>query len=153
MSWIEDQVNHTQKAGESDAGKVPVRVEAQVEQVWQNMVAGFREDVEEFKRLNGDASFEQDYEFQCHVSNPAAKTTAVVTADITAQTISYTYEPEDEKTAVPEKGILSLRGEGGSMQIFSADQQLTLEQARRLILEPLLFSPGGNIPGANEDAA
>src|SRR5579872_1348804 len=89
MSWIEDQVNHTQKAGESDAGKVPVRVEAQVEQVWQNMVAAFREDVEEFKRLNGDASFEQDYEFQCHISNPAAKTAAVVTADITAQTISY----------------------------------------------------------------
>ena len=43
--------------------------------------------------------------------------------------------------AVPEGGFLSLRDVGSDMALFSADQQLTAEQARRLILEPLLFRP------------
>jgi hypothetical protein len=51
---------------------------------------------------------------------------------------STEYESDQEKTAVPEKGILTLRSSDASVDLYSADQRLTSEQARQLVLEPLL---------------
>jgi hypothetical protein len=42
---------------------------------------------------------------------------------------------------VPEGGFPSLRAAGSDIALFSADQQLTAEQARHMILEPLFFPP------------
>src|SRR5213076_1360 len=69
----------------------------------------------------------------------------IVTGDLEAQIIEYHYEPEDKNTTVPENGILTLRKSDRSIDIYSADQKLNSEQARRLILEPMLF------PGPSND--
>jgi len=64
-----------------------------------------------------------------------------VNADLAARTISYSYEPQQTNIAVPEPGLLALREGRNSVELYSADQRLSPEQARRMILEPLL-SPG-----------
>jgi hypothetical protein len=63
-----------------------------------------------------------------------------VKGDLVEQVIRYTYEPEDAQTAVPEEGILSVRDSGHSAELYSADQLVSPEQARKLILEPLFFA-------------
>ena len=64
-----------------------------------------------------------------------------ISADTAAGSIHYEYQAEEKSVAVPEGGFLSLRALGSGVALYSADQQLTTEQARRLILEPLLFPP------------
>src|SRR5206468_1657 len=78
--------------------------EVKAEDTWTKLMEGFRQDVEEFQRLNGDAEFKQTSSLSCRISNPVAHVAALVTADMSAQTIQYTYEPEDTDTAVPEGG-------------------------------------------------
>ncbi len=63
----------------------------------------------------------------------------MLTADAEAHVIRYEYEAEGTDTAVPEGGILSLRGGAQGVEIYSADERLSPEDARRLVLEPLLF--------------
>jgi len=87
----------------------------------------------------------------CRISNPAAHIAALVTADMSAQTIQYTYEPESADSAVPEGGVLSLRPSEHWVELYSADQRLTSDQARQLILEPLLFPNAAT--SADEDTA
>lgn len=115
------------------------KADVQAGRTWSELVRGFKNDVAHLEDSNQEAVCEQISEFQCRISNPSAKTAVVVTADLAARTISYSYEPEDKKTAVPEQGILALRREGNSMNLYSADQQLSAGQVRRLILEPLQF--------------
>jgi len=127
MRQLEDQSNDK------------AEVQAQEKETWSELVKGFQDEVTRLEKSNAGADFEKMSDFQCRISNPSAKTAAIVTADLDARTISYSYEPEDKNTAVPEEGILALRPEGRSVNLFSADQQLSAEQARRLILEPLQF--------------
>jgi hypothetical protein len=63
----------------------------------------------------------------------------LITVDFSAHTIRYIYEPEDLDVAVPEQGILTLRPSNASVELYSADQRLSSNEARRMILEPLLF--------------
>jgi hypothetical protein len=144
MGWVTGQIMH--RAGhreEQNPPETPAEnsLELRAEQRWAHLAAGFKHDVEEFNRHKGNAVFQQISDSKCRISNPAASTAVIVTADLDAQTIEYQYEPEDDNTAVPEDGILTLRKSDRSINIYSADQKLNFEQARRLILEPVLF-PG-----------
>ncbi|HTE90763.1 MAG TPA: hypothetical protein VK639_17520 [Terriglobales bacterium] len=153
MGWIADQFESraasqpTENPDESNAQGFEVKAE----DTWTKLMEGFRQDVEEFQRLNGDAEFKQLSDLSCRISNSAAHVAALVTADMSAQTIQYTYEPEDADTAVPEGGVLSLRPSEHWVELYSADQRLTSDQARQLILEPLLFPKA--TASADEDTA
>jgi len=98
-------------------------------------------DAKQLQRNNGEASFKQLSDYECRISSPSAKIAVVVNADLAARTISYSYEPQQTNIAVPEPGLLALREGRNSVELYSADQRLSPEQARRMILEPLL-SPG-----------
>jgi hypothetical protein len=146
MNWIADRLrrdsskNLTKQSG-------PTAFDSEAERLWARLRSGFEQDVQDFRRLNGEADFQQLSALQCRIANPATNTAAVVTADISAQTVEYSYEAMGKDTAVPENGILRLRNSAHSLELFSADQKLSLEAARRLILEPLLFP---NLPGELE---
>jgi hypothetical protein len=119
---------------------VEAKIEALVETKWNELVRGLNEDVEEFRRLGGEADFEQLSNTECRVVNTTAGISSTVVADVTAHTIQYTFEAEAANIAVPEGGFFSLRRSGRSgADIYSSDQRITTEQARRMILEPLLF--------------
>ena len=154
MGWIADQFESRVTSQSNEHSGEPTAegsFDVKAEQTWANLMDGFRQDVEEFQRLNGDADFKQISDLSCRISNPAAHVAALVTADMAAQTIQYTYEPEGADTAVPEGGVLSLRPSEHWVEVYSADQRLTSEQARQLILEPLLFPKAA--PSAEEDTA
>ena len=67
------------------------------------------------------------------ISNVPASITVVVTADLSARMVEYRYESDQEKTAVPEQGILTFRSSDASVDLYSADQRLTSEQAHQLV--------------------
>jgi len=148
MGWVAGQI--MRRAGhreEQNSPETPVEssVELRAEQRWALLTEGFKRDVEEFNRHKGNAAFKQISDSEFRISNPAASTAVIVTGDLEAQIIEYHYEPEDKNTTVPENGILTLRKSDRSIDIYSADQKLNSEQARRLILEPVLF------PGPSSD--
>ncbi len=143
MGWIQDQFKkRTEISGkaltetvfpDSSAQRSPER------EAWSRLLRGLSQDVEEFQRLGGNCNLQPLSDVQCRISNPPASIAVVVTADLSARTVEYSYESDQKKTAVPEKGILTLRPSDGEVDLYSADQRLTSEQVRQLVLEPLLF--------------
>jgi hypothetical protein len=106
---------------------------------WIEFVKGLQCDVEEYRELGGEAILTKGKN-QCQISNPSAGVTATITADPEAHTIQYTYKAEQKNRAVPEGGFFSMRRSRlPSADLYSADQRITLEQARRMVLEPLFF--------------
>jgi hypothetical protein len=142
MSWVEDQFERRLSSNKQQAGAGPAetKFEGIAENKWNELVDGLHEDVAEYRRLGGEADFEQTSKSQCRVLNVSAGIASTVTADFNAHTIQYTFEAEGSKIAVPEGGFFSLRRSGrAGADIYSADQKVTIEQARRMVLEPLLF--------------
>jgi hypothetical protein len=142
MNWVEDE--YRQRGGEQPPGPRAVagnekRVEEAEQNKWTQLLRGLEQDVQDYKRIGGEASFEQKSEVQCRVSSGKSLIAVVVTEDPEARTIRYEYAPLRETMAVPEGGILTVRESGTSTDLYSADQRLSAEGVRKLILEPLLF--------------
>jgi hypothetical protein len=138
MNWIADRLRQTDSR-EDNSQSVQGGNDLEAARLWQRLVQGFERDLQQYRQQKDDAEFQRVSEFACRVSNRAANTAVTITADLSDHTIRYGYEPLAKDTAVPEEGILTIRRSGGSLDLYSADQKLTLEGARRLILEPLLF--------------
>jgi hypothetical protein len=152
MGWVDEKFqDRKDSAPQLDAAAMAAESSFQrnAGATWAALLAGFKQDVAEFRRVTGKAEFDQRNDFECRLSNPQAGIAGVVTADLPAHLIRYSYEPEDSQTAVPEQGIFTLRASGESVELYSADQQVASEQARQLVLEPLLFPQGkGDNPAA-----
>jgi len=110
---------------------------------WQQLGEELRTDVAEFNSLIEAASFTQPSESQYRVSNSVSGLEVVLTADFTAHTVRYDYAPTAGKSAgTPEGGMLSMRErQPGSVEFYSSDEQLTPEETRQVVLEPVLFPP------------
>lgn len=141
MGWIQEQFEQRiQSETPRSSGQNPmeIRFEALATRKWQDLVAGLKRDLDEFQKLGGDADFTDVSDQQCQISNPGV--TVRVIADPDAHTIQYTFESKAGGTAVPEGGFLSIRrSQSNGADLYSADQRISNEDARRLILEPLLF--------------
>jgi hypothetical protein len=149
MGWIEEKLA-AGKAAESEpnatAGEASFQQRAQLK--WAALLNDLKSDADEFRRVTGNADFTQPDNTQCRISNPQAKIAVVIVADLAQHAVRYTYEPEDASTAVPEQGVLTLRDSGSAVDLYSADELLTSEQARKLMLEPLLFPGKEKSPAA-----
>jgi len=139
MNWITDRLRQHPDSQESNAQSVQRGYDSEARRLWSRFVQGVERDLGAYRQQKGNADLRRVSEFECRVSNPAANTAVTVAADMSDQTIRYAYEPLAKATAVPEEGILTIRKSGRLLELYSADQRLTLEEARRLILEPLLF--------------
>lgn len=115
--------------------------ESQAQRKWAELLKHLEHDTEEFRRLDGNADFKQPSDNQCRVSNSESGIALLLAADMNAHSLHYEYEAEQKNVAVPEGGFLSLRSVNSGVAFYSADQQVTTEQACRLLLEPLLFPP------------
>lgn len=146
MGWItdrlKDQANEQASAGAQEPGQTSFEILAG--RKWNRLVDGLKKDVEEFRHHNADAGFKQLSDVECRVSNPKSNVAAAISLDLSTNAIQYHYEPEEKDTAVPEGGVLSIRPSHRSLELYSADQMLSCEQARRMILEPLLFPPAAD---------
>jgi hypothetical protein len=105
---------------------------------WQQLANDVRADVEEFSRIVSPAEFSPQSEVEFRVGrSPLA---LVVRADLENHNIHYDYNSDDQRAAAPEGGILSMRlSRYGRVDLYSADERLTDEEARRMLLEPVLF--------------
>jgi hypothetical protein len=142
MGWVADHLKNRARAKRNGSGGTAPQdsFEALAARKWTELLHELERDVEEFRRLDGHADFKKISDLQARISNPPTGVAVVLTADMAARTIQYNFQPEHKNTAVPDGGFLALRSSSNSgVELYSADQQLTSELARQLILEPLLF--------------
>ena len=148
MGWVTENFKKRMHLGSHEQN--PERslgdsFESKASRKWAELTREIEQDTEEFRRHNGKADFKQQSDFQCRISNGEAGLALVLVADMTAHSVHYHYEAEQKNVAVPEGGFLSLRAVDSDVAFYSADQQVTTEQARRLVLEPLLFPPATSL--------
>jgi hypothetical protein len=141
MGWIEEQFERrVQSHSHHDQSAAETRFELLAERKWSELVQGLQTDAEEYRRLGGDVALGQLSDNQVRMANTAVGVAATLIFDPSAHTIQYTYEPDNKETAVPEGGVFSMRRAGAdSADLYSSDQRISSEQARRMVLEPLLF--------------
>lgn len=143
MGWIQEQFErrmHSDQRNATDQNTAEISFEALVDLKWKEMVNGLKRDVDEYRSLGGDVILREDSDLVCRITNPTPGVTASVIADPAAHTLQYTFESEAEESAVPEGGFFSLRrGSSNGIDLYSADQRISIEQARRMVLEPLFF--------------
>lgn len=139
MGWVEEQIENQVGPAGTNEGEAETYFELRAQQKWEVLLNGFQRDLQEFERGGEVAELQKFSDAQYRITNPAGHISVRVTAGFSDHIFRYNYEQDDKNTPVPEDGVLTLRLSGNVMSIYSADQQLTLEQARRLILEPVLF--------------
>jgi hypothetical protein len=110
---------------------------------WQQLGEELRADVAEFNTKKNGASFSQPSEGEYRVSNSASGLEVVLAADFAAHTVRYDYKPLGSKRAgTPEGGILSIRErKAGTVEFYSSDEQLTPDETRQIVLQPVLYPP------------
>jgi len=109
---------------------------------WQELAEELQIDVTEFNSRRGGADFSQSSASQFCIRNLTSGLQLIITADFDARTIRYDYKQVNDKSAgAPEGGMLSMRqSSGGAVEFYSADEQLTSEETREILLE-VLFPP------------
>ena len=114
---------------------------AAARQCWQKLGEELQADVAEFNSRHRGGDFGQPALNQFRVSNFSTGVELTITADFDSQIIRYDYAQVSDKTAgTPEGGMLSMRrSEPGAVEFYSADERLTAEETRKVLLEPVLF--------------
>lgn len=109
---------------------------------WQHLAEELQADVTAFNSRQGGADFFQASDNQFRVSNLTTGLELIITADFDGRIIRYSYQQMNDKSAgVPEGGMLSMRqSQPGAVEFYSADEQLTSQETRDVLLEPL-FPP------------
>jgi len=108
---------------------------------WQELGDELRADVEEFNKQGSGADLATEGEDQYRVQNSSSGLELTLTADFGNRTVRYDYSAINQRSAgVPEGGMLSMRqSRSGTVEFYSADERLTSEETRQVLLEPLLF--------------
>lgn len=111
-------------------------------QHWQQLGQELREDVEQFNAKGGSASFSQTSVGEYRVHNPKSGLEVRVIADLEDHLARYEFgRTNDQSAGAPEGGILSMRVGRAGVEFYSSDQPLTAEEARALLLDPVLNPP------------
>lgn len=133
MASIKDQTSQNpQKTSESNFANA-------ARQRWQRLAEELQTDVTAFNSSRGGADFSQTSVNEFRVSNLITGVQLIINADFDARIIRYNYAQVNDKSAgAPEGGMLSMRqSQGGSVEFYSADEQLTSEETREVLLAPL----------------
>ena len=140
MGWIQDRIRKTSDTPGTEAG-VENQFSASAHARWQALGEELRLDVEEFNRHGSGAELATDGDNQYKFRNSASGLEVTLTADFENRNVRYEYSAISQKSAgIPEGGMLSMRqSRRGTVEFYSADERLTSEETRQVLLEPLLF--------------
>jgi hypothetical protein len=140
MGWIDD---HFDREKEEPPQGAETQFDQAAQERWQRLAQELAADVAEFNSRQGGANFSRPSANQFRVANSNTGLQLTISADFDARTVSYDYEQVSEKSAgVPQGGMLSMRQlKRGGVEFYSADEQLTSEAVREVLLEPVLFPP------------
>jgi len=141
MGWIENHLRRN--SGTTGEDNPETEFAGQARQRWVALGEELRADVAEFNSHHGGADVSQPADNQYVVSNSVSGLQLTITADFDARTISYQYSQINDRSAgVPEGGMLSMRqSRRNNVEFYSADERLTSEETREVLLEPVLFPP------------
>ena len=139
MGWIENY--RGREVPGSD--KQPSTFMEAARQRWSQLGEELKADVAEFSAQRSGAEFSSSGHDAFHVSYSESGVELDITADFDNQVVRYDYKPTSTSTAgAPEGGMLSMRqSRRGTVEFYSADERLTSEETRQVLLEPVLFPP------------
>lgn len=133
MGWIENYRNRTQNQQVNSAAR----------ERWRQLGEELKNDVAEFNTHSPDAAFSAEGDDIYHVTNAASGLGLTLRADFENSVVRYDFAVLNNNTAgAPEGGILSIRqSPRGAAEFYSADERLTSEETRQVLLQPVLFPP------------
>jgi len=140
MGWIQDYRRQTSQ-GSNDPQDAESLFAAAARSRWRELGDELRADVEEFNKQGTGAELEAEGEDSYRVRNSSSGLELALKADFENHSASYDYTAINQQSAgVPEGGMLSMRqSRRGDVEFYSADERLTSEETRQVLLEPLLF--------------
>ncbi|HEY6967656.1 MAG TPA: hypothetical protein VJA94_00390 [Candidatus Angelobacter sp.] len=138
MGWIEDHF----RAGNLEQSQTNDFAPA-ARRRWLMLGDELRADVSEFNLCRGGAEVSQPADNQFLVINANTGMQLTIQADFEARAVRYDFSQINGKSAgAPEGGMLSMRqSRKGDVEFYSADERLTSEETRKVLLEPMLFPP------------
>lgn len=141
MGWVREEYEDRVRARQSgDASGAERMFEEAAVRRWQELVTQIDTDVNEYRQHGGKAELTRVSEFEARVSDSESALAVTVWADIQGHTIHYEFSSSNQRVAAPEGGIFSIRrSRWGRAELFSADQRVHSEDARRMLLEPVIF--------------
>ena len=139
MGWIQDYRRKTSQNFDQADSESQFVLAARAR--WRELGDELRADVAEFNKQGAGAELTVDGEDTYQVRNSGSGLELVLKADFDNHSVSYDYSAMNQLSAgVPEGGMLSMRqSRRGDVEFYSADERLTSEETRQVLLEPLLF--------------
>lgn len=138
MGWIQEHLR--QSAQESGSKPEDKRFASAARERWRKLGEELQADVAEFSEHRSGVAFSADGENKFHVDNSGSGLELAIIADFENHTVRYRYSALNQRAGIPEGGMLSMRQtHAGSVEFYSADERLTSEETRRVLLEPMLF--------------
>jgi hypothetical protein len=143
MGWIEDYRRRSSENNQQSEQNQELQFRNAANERWRLLGEELKADVAEFDAEKQQATFSSEGENLYHVRNSASGLEITLRADFDSSIVKYQYSAINDRTAgVPEGGILSIRRSSrGSAEFYSADERLTSEETRQVLLEPVLFPP------------
>jgi hypothetical protein len=140
MGWIQDYRRQGSRDSQHQQDSETQFVAA-ARSRWQELGNELRADVEEFNKQGTGAELAVEGEDTYRVRNSGSGLELALKADFDNHSASYNYTAINQRSAgVPEGGMLSMRqSRRGNVEFYSADERLTSEETRQVLLEPLLF--------------
>jgi hypothetical protein len=140
MSWMQDHLRQTSQKSNHQPDSEN-RFAAAARARWLELGEELRADVAEFNRQGSGADLATEGEDRYRVRNSSSGLELTLTADFDNHSARYEYTAINQRSAgVPEGGMLSMRqSRKGAVEFYSADERLTSEETRQVLLETLLF--------------
>jgi hypothetical protein len=140
MGWITRELEERGGGGKQVDRGANQRTAPIAQRAWEQLKRELEMDVEEFKGHGGDAQVSYVSEQRMKISEPRTGLEVLLTLDLNSSLVRYDFSSTEKRVAAPEGGILSLRSsQAGEPEIYSADERITSERARRLLLQPILL--------------
>ena len=143
MSWIEDYRRQHSETTEQAEPNEEARFARAARERWRRLGEELQADVAEFDARRQNASFSSEGDNLYRVRNSGSGLELVLKADFENSMVRYDYTAVNNQSAgAPEGGILSIRkSPRGTAEFYTADERLTSEETRQVLLEPVLFPP------------
>jgi len=143
MSWVSEEAHaRSQFEVEADENQRERLFDEAAARRWDELRQELQGDTHDFNSQGGAADYVES-ENACEVQCANTGLTLRARFDPSARVVRYDYGSDSRRTAPPEGGILSMRfSRYRRAELYSSDEHLTSEEARRLLLEPVFFPPG-----------
>ncbi len=141
MGWIQNRLRNRSSNNQPGTNSPEIYFAEEAKRRWQQLGDELRADVAEYSSQRRGVAFAGPNENEFRISNSDAGLEIAITADFDAHIVRYEYVALNKNTAgTPEGGMLSMRqSRRGTVEFYSADERLTPEETRQVLLEPVLF--------------